>query len=135
LVTGRKYGRALHTKAPHTGVAGLREEGLCICKPDPVTALLPKQIERPSIIYLGPRSREASIDLPSGSGGQPSPALRRSPGIHGLSARGVYQAAPLTRHAGGLLPHLFTLTRLAAGGIPFCGTFRGTVVPDRPPSR
>lgn len=45
---------------------------------------------------------------------QPTRALGRAAlerTLHGLAPDGVYRAAPVTRHAGGLLHHLFTLTR------------------------
>jgi len=42
---------------------GPPQKGLCIYKPGPVSPL-----RRTSIIYLGRRSRAASIDLPSGIG-------------------------------------------------------------------
>ena len=51
------------------------------------------------------------------------PARRRDgtgrpcPGLHGLSARGVYQATDVATGAGGLLPHLFTLTPACAGAV------------------
>src|SRR5439155_26536824 len=52
------------------------------------------------------------------SGGPPSiacagPASRRGP--LGLAPGGVYRAIPVTRDAGGLLPHRFTLTAPPAG--------------------
>jgi hypothetical protein len=38
-------------------------------------------------------------------------------GIHGLSAPGVYLATDVATDTGGLLPHPFTLTSLAKGGL------------------
>ncbi|AMW19473.1 hypothetical protein Chelonae_p1722 [[Mycobacterium] chelonae subsp. bovistauri] len=35
----------------------------------------------------------------------------------GLASGGVYRAEPVTRPAGALLPHRFTLTTLAGGGL------------------
>ena len=59
---------------------------------------------------------------PERSGGPPL-------SLSGLAPDGVYQAAPVARGAGELLPHLFTLAapfryqRIWRGGFPFCGTF------------
>jgi hypothetical protein len=41
----------------------------------------------------------------------------------GLAPGGVFQAFPVTRESGGLLPHRFTLA--LAGGLLFCGTVHG----------
>ncbi len=93
---------------------------------------------RYSAICLGFRSRGTSINLPAGIG---RAALflpeSRNPGLFGLSARRVYQAATLTRSTGGRLPHLFTLASALRqiGGFPFCGTFRGPTVTSETPSR
>jgi len=40
-----------------------------------------------------------------------SPSAQTPKGPLGLAPGGVYLAAPVTRHAGELLPHRFTLTR------------------------
>ena len=73
---------------------------LCICKPGSVPLL-----RGVSTIYLGPRSHAASIDLPSGIGRAALiPPCDGNPGIHGLSAHGVYQAALLTQDAVGSYP-------------------------------
>ena len=67
-----------------------------------------------AIIYLGRRLLDASCDLPEASGrttraAEPSwMAGLRLP--LGLAPDGVYIADPVTRAAGGLLHHLFTLT-------------------------
>jgi hypothetical protein len=111
----------MHGKALH--------KYLCIYKPGFVSTL-----RRTSTIYLGRWSPIASIGLPSGMRLAPQGRTIHAPcgasGIHGLSAREVYQATPVTRNAGGLLPHLFTLaTPLRRfGGLPFCGTFCGTTL-------
>ncbi len=57
------------------------------------------------VIDLGEQSPTRSICLPSDLGEQPS-----SIGLRGISTREVYQASEVTSTAGGLLPHLFTLT-------------------------
>lgn len=72
---------------------------------------------RAAVIHLG-------LPLPTGSSGLPAnlgratlerPRRRRARRPLGLAPGGVYRATPVTRGAGGLLHHLFTLTRL---GIP-----------------
>ncbi len=110
--------------------------------------LFPRASTRDSAIYLGSRSRETSIDLPAGiKRAALIPSEDGNPSLFGLSARGVYQAASLTRGTGGLLPHLFILTSpkpwrkrastsaSTVGGFPFCGTFHGTTVTSGTPSR
>jgi len=42
--------------------------------------------------------------------GRPEPARRQDALLFGLAPDGVYQAKPVTRPAGELLPHRFTLT-------------------------
>ncbi len=68
-------------------------------------------------ISLGPALPRASSDLPAGRGR----AIRCL--LLGLAPGGVFQADPVTRTAGGLLPHRFTL---ASGPNPrrsiLCGT-------------
>ena len=65
-------------------------------------------------IHLGLPLPAGSSGLPAGSGGQPSNACagRRlaATALLGLAPGGVYRATPVTRGAGGLLPHRFTLT-------------------------
>ena len=63
-------------------------------------------------IHLDTPSPGASSGLPAGSGEQPSDACATAPqcGLLGLASGGVYQAIPVTRNAGALLPHRFTLT-------------------------
>ncbi len=86
------------------------------CKPDPVPRRLAARGS--ATIHLGPPSPTGSSDLPAGSDGPPSNACAapsRKP--LGLAPGGVYRAAPVTRGAGGLLHHRFTLApRFAAGG-------------------
>ncbi len=98
-------------------------------KPDSVEVLVGRLRDRPGprmIIYLGRRLPGASSDLPesrdgsgrSVSGGpsgrhgeprRPSGPIRSAP-LFGLAPDGVYRARPVTRPAGELLPHRFTLT-------------------------
>ena len=62
-------------------------------------------------IHLGRPLLDASCDLPADMG---RAARQRRPvetGPLGLAPGGVYRAAPVTRSAGELLPHRFTLTR------------------------
>src|ERR1700726_2522546 len=63
-------------------------------------------------IHLDTPSPGASSGLPAGSGEQPSNACAAalSCGLLGLSSGGVCLATPVTRNAGALLPHRFTLT-------------------------
>ena len=69
-------------------------------------------------IHLGRPLLNASCDLPADIGR--AARQRRPEGPLGLAPGGVYLAAPVTRSAGELLPHRFTLTRTsekAAGGL------------------
>ena len=50
-------------------------------------------------------------------------SLAGSASLCDLAPGGVFQASPVARGPGGLLPHRFTLT--LAGGLLFCGTFHG----------
>jgi hypothetical protein len=63
-------------------------------------------------IHLDTPSPGASSGLPAGSGEQPSNACAAalSCGLLGLASGGVCLATPVTRNAGALLPHRFTLT-------------------------
>src|SRR3954451_5756957 len=63
-------------------------------------------------IHLDTPLPGASSGLPAGSGEQPSGACAAAPlgGILGLASGGVCLAIPVTRNAGALLPHRFTLT-------------------------
>src|SRR5262249_11584487 len=67
-----------------------------------------------AIIHLGLSLPTVSCGLPAGSGGPPSGAC--AAGTRGawppfdLAPGGVYLAVPVTRRAGGLLHHPFTLT-------------------------
>ena len=67
---------------------------------------------RMTIIPLGPSSLTASSDLPGGFG---RAALERLP-IWSCSVRG-FACHPCCHGRGALLPHLFTLTSVARGGI------------------
>ena len=81
-----------------------------------------------AIIHLGCRLPVTSCDLPGDSGGSPSNAP-----LFGLAPGGVYQASPVTRGTGALLPHLFTLTGDPDGfrRYLFCGTFLHVAVTPR----
>ena len=72
-------------------------------------------------IHLGLPLPAGSCGLPAGSGEQPSNACAgprlAAAAFLGLAPGGVYRATPVTRGAGGLLPHRFTLT----GAAPRCG--------------
>ncbi|BCN44652.1 hypothetical protein RE9431_29290 [Prescottella equi] len=68
-------------------------------------------------IHLGTPSPGTSSSPPAGSGEQPSNTCAAAPVVpedtgaaFDLAPGGVYLAAPVTRGAGALLPHLFTLT-------------------------
>lgn len=93
-----------------------------------------------SVIYLGQRSRAASIDLPAGNGrAARCPTLRWDFPAY-LVFQPVGFAKPLCRHnAGGLLPRLFTLAvpcfHRGLGGLLFCGTVRSATVTGSAPSR
>jgi len=86
-----------------------------------------------TVISLGRR-------LPGASSGHTREhhAGRASPGLAdrialllGLAPSGVYQAGAVTRVAGELLPHRFTLTDLADGGLLSVALVRGVAPPGR----
>ena len=82
---------------------------LCICKPGSVSACggSPSSIwdeGHPSPLSAYP----PECGLRHKDGRSTSP-FRRTSGIHGLSAREVYQTTAVASDAGGLLHHLFTL--------------------------
>ena len=87
------------------------------CTPDSV----PGASLRPpaAAIHLGLPLPAGSSGLPAGSGGQPSNACAghrlAAAALLGLAPGGVYRATPVTRGAGGLLPHRFTLTGRRSG--------------------
>src|SRR3954466_14480587 len=73
-------------------------------------------------ISLGRRFPDASSDLPGGRDGSGQSAARPIPEdragtapLFGLAPGGVCRARPVTRPAGELLPHRFTLTPPARG--------------------
>ena len=86
-------------------------------------------------ISLGRRLPAASSDQPAppfrkGNPDGPSSSPKRRRSLFGLAPGGVYQASPVTRGTGELLPRHFTLTpssgrqrRLPTGRYLFCGTF------------
>ena len=69
---------------------------------------------RAAIIHLGCPLPNSSSDLPETACRcrQMSGLLILRDSLFGLAPRGVYLAAPVTRHAGELLPHRFTLNPL-----------------------
>ena len=89
-------------------------------------------------ICLGRRSPDASSGLPGSHNGPGRPASPRGRNpattapLFGLAPGGVYQARAVTRPAGELLPHRFTLTPTAERSwrFTFCCTF-----PSRSPGR
>ncbi len=78
----------------------------------PVGRVLCARFRGPAVIHLGLPLPTASCGLPAGSGGPPSNARAglAPPGPCDLAPGGVYQATAVTRGAGGLLHHRFTLT-------------------------
>jgi hypothetical protein len=94
---------------------GARDEPAC--RPGSVSVRL--AATRSATIHLGLPLPTASCGLPASSGGPPSNAragARVSPGpLLDLAPGGVCLAAPVTRSAGGLLHHRFTLTVHPAG--------------------
>ena len=98
----------------------------------PVRRILCPAVLRPpaAIIHLGLPLPAGSCGLPAGSGEQPSNACA---GHHlaavtllGLAPGGVYQATPVTRGSGELLPHRFTLTGPKTGGLFSVALSRGS---------
>jgi hypothetical protein len=79
------------------------------CRPDPVPGRL--AAGRAAAIHLGLPSPAGSSGLPAGSDGPSSNACAGARGLPlGLALGGVYPAVSVTRDAGGLLHHRFTLT-------------------------
>jgi hypothetical protein len=70
------------------------------------------------IIHLGQQLPAASSNLPGNFG---RAALNVS--LFGLAPDGVYQAFPVTRETGELLPRLFTLTPKKIGAVYFLWHF------------
>ncbi len=106
---------------------GENEADESVCKPDPVPGHL--TVLRSATIHLGLPSPAGSSGPPAGSGGQPSNACAA---VHvrplDLAPGGVYRATPVTRGAGGLLHHRFTLTPgpEAGGGLFSVALSRGS---------
>src|SRR5664279_1638018 len=79
---------------------------------------------RSATIHLGVPSPARSCGPPAGSGGQPSnacaPSALSGRRLLDLAPGGVYLAVPVTRDAGGLLHHRFTLTGTPEGGPAVC---------------
>ena len=90
------------------------------CKPDPVPGLAAGG--RSSIWAC--RRRQALAVYPQARAGRPrTPAQEPGGSLLDLAPGGVYLATPVTRGAGGLLPHRFTLTwRSPARRSVLCGT-------------
>jgi dipeptidyl aminopeptidase/acylaminoacyl peptidase len=82
------------------------------CDRRPTASTVEGAGRRPSISAC--RRRQAPAAYPQASGGPPSIACASrhlaAPTLLGLAPGGVYRATPVTRSAGGLLPHRFTLT-------------------------
>jgi len=77
---------------------------------------------RPSISAC--RCRQAPAAYPQARAGSPRTPAQAAPcgyGPLGLAPGGVYRATPVTRGAGGLLPHRFTLTGRSRRSV-LCGT-------------
>ena len=99
------------------------------CKPGPVTWGMPRE----TVISLGRRLPGASSGLT-----RERHAGRASPGretgialLFGLAPGGVYRAGAVTRAAGELLPHRFTLTAREGGGLFSVALIRGVAPPGR----
>src|SRR5690606_2570599 len=60
------------------------------------------------------------------TGHPPAPARAAAAALLGLAPGGVCRATPVTRGAGGLLPHRFTLTGRTAGGLFSVALSRGS---------
>ena len=92
-----------------------------------------KQTYKPGSV-LHPKTKLSpfiSATYPPGPGGSPFiPLVARIPGVHGLTARKVYLADKITSVAGGLLPHLFTLTPINRGGLVSAALSVETGFPD-----
>src|SRR6185295_4494102 len=95
------------------------------CKPDPVPR--PGLPGRAAAIHLGTPSPAPSSRTPRGVRRlRPTRELGRATlerSLSGLAPGGVYRAAPVTRRAGGLLHHRFTLTGRATRGLRTGGLF------------
>ena len=91
---------------------------------------------RPSISAC--RRRQAPAAYPQARAGSPRTPARAPPrggALLGLAPGGVYRATPVTRSAGGLLPHRFTLTDQPVGGLFSVALSRGSprvAVSNRP---
>ena len=107
------------------------------CKPGSVVPISRSRRKR-ATISLGRRFPATSSSRP-GSGdwaGHPVSVSQPNSSLLGLAPDGVYRARPVTRPAGELLPHRFTLTARCAGRrSAFCCTFPGLAAGGRyPPS-
>ncbi|SFS92425.1 hypothetical protein SAMN05660874_04208 [Saccharopolyspora flava] len=90
-----------------------------VCKPDSVPGR-PHDQPRSVTIYLGPPSPTSSCGLPANLGRATLDRPRGRRDAHlGLAPGGVYRATSVTRGAGGLLHHRFTLTRRVRRAVCF----------------
>src|SRR6266849_11113465 len=89
-----------------------------------------------TVISLGRRLPGASSgQTREPHAGRASPVLAgRIALLLGLAPGGVYRAGAVTRVAGELLPHRFTLTALADGGLFSVALCRGVAPPGRKPA-
>ena len=117
------------TMWPTPRTRGVTDESACT----PGSVPAPPEMTGPvAAIHLGLPSPAGSSGLPAGSGGPPSIACAgrdaEARGPFGLAPGGVYRATPVTRGAGGLLPHRFTLTGgwTPAGGLLSVALSRGS---------
>jgi hypothetical protein len=99
----------------------------------PIRRILCPAVSRPpaAAIHLGLALPTGSSGLPAGSGEQPSNACAghhlAAAALLGLAPGGVYRATPVTRGAGELLPHRFTLTgTVRSGGLFSVALSRGS---------
>src|SRR5262249_41355729 len=102
----------------------------------PVSRVLsPGSVARPgeTVISLGRRLPGASSShTRERHAGRASPVLANGIALlFGFAPGGVCRADPVTRAAGELLPHRFTLTALASGGLLSVALSRGVAPPGR----
>src|SRR5262249_37931664 len=91
-----------------------------VCTPGPVPVA---QGDRRRSSISACRHRQALAAYPQARAGHPQTPAQAPPrgeGPFGLAPGGVYQAPPVTRDAGGLLPHRFTLTAAAEAAMAVC---------------
>src|SRR5690606_27760589 len=99
-----------------------------VCTPDSVTTRQRATRGGRSSISAC-RRRQALAAYPQARTGHPQAPARATGSLAallGLAPGGVYRATPVTRGAGGLLPHRFTLTGSQAGGLFSVALSRGS---------